>query len=172
MLVILLAIIGIAVGYAALSQNLKLNGTVTQKTLADWNVHFKTGSESFTTKGDINADEASFKVDATDNTKGTFSATLVPNSSVEYKVTVINEGTIDAVLDGIFVDGLDSLPSYIDCTVTPTADDDITLTDGGEQEFTISLVAGDADTLPDNGTQPVSVTVEFDFVQKTEVVAN
>lgn len=162
-LIILLAIIGIAVGYAALSQKLTLNGTVKSKTTSDWNVHFVKDSEQITTVGDIDSTEASFKL-LDDETTGTFTATLIPNSSVEYKVTVVNDGTIDAALESVNIFGMEELPDYITCDVTPTLDDNITLNDGDTQEFNIVLSADDADELPTDEIS-ATVTVDFNFIQ-------
>lgn len=160
-LVILLAIVGIAVGYAALSQQLTLNGTVKSKVADDWYVHFKENSESFTTVGDINPDDVSFKLN--DDTTGTFTATLIPNSSVEYTVTIINDGTIDAALESVNISGIENLPNYITCEVIPA--EDVTLTkNGGYQEFNIVLSAEDADELPEEAIS-ASVTVDFTFTQ-------
>ena len=94
LLVVLIAIIGIAVGYAALSQNLVLNGTATVKGASDWNVHFAEGTVVDANAFGVTDPTISL---AGDKLTGTFAATLEPGASVSYRVTVVNEGTIGAV---------------------------------------------------------------------------
>ena len=75
LLVVLLAIVGIAVGYAALSQNLVLTGTATVKGSSDWNVHFVNGTE--TALNGKGAEGAKIAINEGDLT-GTFSAAFEP----------------------------------------------------------------------------------------------
>ena len=100
LLVVLIAIIGIAVGYAALSQNLVLNGTATVKGASDWKVHFAEGTVANADAHGVTDPKISL---ATDKLTGTFSATLEPGASVSYRVTVVNEGTIGAEYNGFAV---------------------------------------------------------------------
>lgn len=159
-LVILLAIIGIAVGYAALAQTLTLNGTAKTLTQKDWYVHFEKGSE--TVKENDGAMDATFTI--TDDTTGTFEATLVPGSSVVYTVNIKNDGSLDAELTGItypkaVLDGL------VSCEVTPAATAGEILQAQGQKAYTITLTYV-GDELPADGTTvEAAVDVVFDYVQ-------
>ena len=163
LLVVLIAIIGIAVGYAALSQNLMLNGTATVKGASDWKVHFKEGTV-------VNADAVGVTNPtislAGDQLSGTFAATLEPGASVSYRVTVVNDGSIGAKYNGYEVVETNE-NDYVSCVVTEVSTDSILV--GGEQapthEFTVKLTCKDMENLPaDSVTE--SFTVNFEYVQE------
>ncbi len=161
LLVVLIAIIGIAVGYAALSQNLVLNGTATVKGASDWNVHFAEGTV-------VNADAQGVTDPtislATDKLSGTFAATLEPGASVSYRVTVVNDGSIGAQFNECTVTPAVE-NGYVTCEVTP-GDVDSVLVNGEEvHEFTVTLTCKDMENLPaDSVTE--EFTVNFEYVQE------
>ena len=92
--VLLLVIVGLAVGYAALSATLTINGTATIDT---WDVEI-TGITTGTPVG-----TAQNKTDPTFTaTTATFDALLQKKGdSISYTITIENKGTIDAELDSI-----------------------------------------------------------------------
>lgn len=162
LLVVLIAIIGIAVGYAALSQNLVLTGTATVKGASDWKVHFANGTV-------VNANAMGVTdptiVLAGDQLTGTFGATLEPGASVSYKVTVVNDGTIGAKYNGFTVDP-ESETNYVSCEVTAGSTDSILVNGVAAHEFTVKLTCADMATLPaDEVTE--TFTVDFEYLQDT-----
>lgn len=160
LLVVLIAIIGIAVGYAALSQTLVLNGTATVKGASDWKVHFAEGTV-------LNADAVGVtepKISlATDKLTGTFSATLEPGASVSYKVTVVNEGTIGAKYNGVEVVE-NNANEYVSCEVTPGSTTSVLVNGVQAHEFTVTLTCDDMTKLPDNAVTE-TFEVNFEYVQ-------
>lgn len=165
-LIVLLAIIGIAVGYAALSQTLTLKGTAVLKN-DDWDVHFVENSAQVVQNSAVYND-AKFTLDS-GNLTGKFETTIAPGESVIYKVEVVNDGTIPAALDskGIQVSGEST---NIKCSVVgPTGDN--TIADGTKHEYEIEITCEDIDKLPDE-TEVANITVVFPYVQATSVTGN
>lgn len=160
LLVVLIAIIGIAVGYAALSQTLVLNGTATVKGATDWKVHFAEGTV-------VNADAVGVtepKISlATDKLTGTFSATLEPGASVSYRVTVVNEGTIGAKYNGVEVVE-NNANDYVSCEVNPVSTNSVLVNGVPAHEFTVTLTCDDMTKLPDNAVTE-TFEVNFEYVQ-------
>ena len=87
--VIMLLILGISVGYAALSANLRINGTSTIKS-ARWNVHF--GTEA----NDIQVTEGS----VTGSNVNIPASIPAPGDYYEFTANVVNDGTLDAIIGG------------------------------------------------------------------------
>lgn len=166
LLVVLLAIVGIAVGYAALSQELVLSGTATVKGLNDWKVHFADTSAVKATS-DAGVVNNSFALED-DELSGTFAATLEPGAWVEYKVVVVNDGSIKAKVNG--VPKVEGQGTYTTCTVAQTSVGNELSLNSGSDEYTVKIQAS-GDKVAD--TQ-VSETwkVTFDYVQVTNQGSN
>lgn len=95
-ILILIVLLGVAVGYAALSQKLTINGTANIS--SEWNVKFK----SITAKTIQGATEAEATPSKDSDTSVTFEVTLEkPGSYAEYEVVVENAGTLKAKLKSI-----------------------------------------------------------------------
>lgn len=95
-ILVLLVLLGVAVGYAALSQTLTINGTA--RIVTDWNVVF-TSIELANASGATQAESTPSK---DNDTSVTFNVTLEkPGSYAEYTIVVENKGTIDAKLSAI-----------------------------------------------------------------------
>ena len=96
-IILAILILAIAVGYAALSQTLTINGTANITT--DWKVIITqiAASSSNETNG------ATDKVTPTyTDTTATFNVDLAyPGATASYVITVENQGNIDALLDSI-----------------------------------------------------------------------
>ena len=108
---IVLAVAGLAVGYAALSETLTIGSTTTVKG-ANWSVHFDTATLS----------EATLKGLAKEVNAATITVTNIsvdislmqPNDSVTYTFDVVNDGTLDAKLSADpTLTGLDDTTSQI-----------------------------------------------------------
>lgn len=96
-ILILLVLLAVAVGYAALSQTLTINGIA--RISSEWNVKFKSITLA-SSSGAVEA-EATPSLD-TSKVAATFDVTLEkPGSYAEYTVVVENAGTINAKLSSI-----------------------------------------------------------------------
>lgn len=163
LLVVILAIVGIAVGYAALSQELVLTGTATVKGSSDWNVHF--ADETTTTPSEVGASNATISLDS-NKLEGTFSATFEPGGSVAYEVSIVNGGTIAAVAQAPVVEGE---ANYAKCTVQEVGDTTSDLIDDTVHTYKVTLSCDAVDSTDDLPTSEVKETfkVKFNYVQKT-----
>lgn len=146
MVALVVAILVMAVGYAALSQKLTVNGTATIGD-AQWKVRIT----------DIAFDEANSSVDSSVSTqsledavegegsiKAKFNVTLAaPGDKAVYNVTVKNLGTIEA-----------ELQSITDLT-------EINAADPSDIKFTVTPAEGNADTLAADATHEYTITVEW-----------
>ena len=124
-LLLVLLLLGISIGFAALSTTLKIIGT-TNISKNTWNIYWENKSVNqngvSTTAPGLSAEQGK-----TANTIATWSVTLnLPGDFYEFTINAVNSGTIDAMLseDGItttVVAGQGSpstLPEYIVYTVT------------------------------------------------------
>lgn len=101
---ILVLILGISVGYAALSATLKINGTSTIKS-AKWSVHFGTEANDIeVTEGSVTGANVTTPAQikaGTNNTEIEFSVNLAePGDFYEFTANVVNDGTLDAIIGG------------------------------------------------------------------------
>lgn len=125
MFLMLLLIIGISIGYAALASNLKINGG-SKVTKATWNIHWANPQVK---EGSVTNTKPTL---SENNTNATYSVTLTePGDFYEFTIDAVNEGTIDAEIlkiesrfDGpegtpIITEGNDkNLPPYLEYEVT------------------------------------------------------
>ena len=126
LMITILVLIGIlAIGYATLGANLKING-VAEVPASSWNVQFKTGSINVT-NGSVPIEENTSEKAATIDSANQVSYQVrlpLPGDFYEFTVVVENTGSIDAMIDSIssklgnteIVSG--TLPSYLDYKVT------------------------------------------------------
>ena len=124
--VTVLMLIGIlAIGYATLGANLKING-VAEVPASSWNVQFKTGSINVT-EGSVPIEENTSQKAATIDSANQVSYQVrlpLPGDFYEFTVVVENTGSIDAMIDSVssklgnteITTG--TLPSYLDYKVT------------------------------------------------------
>ena len=99
---LLLLILGISVGYAALSATLKINGTSIIKS-AKWSVHFGAEENDIqVTEGSVTGDNVTTPAQiksGTNNTEIEFSVNLPePGDFYEFTAQVVNDGTLDAII--------------------------------------------------------------------------
>ena len=92
---LLVAVLGLTVAFAALSQTLTINGSAAVDA-ASWDIHFeKTSGKETEVKGAARFTEPTLNGTTIEN----FSATLTkPGDSVIYYFDIVNKGTIDAVV--------------------------------------------------------------------------
>lgn len=160
LVVLLLLIVGMAVGYAALSQALVINGTAT--ITSQWNIEFTNITEG-RLKGAQTASEPSFTA-----TTATFNVNLLyPGASAEYKVTVANKGNIDAVLTS--VDGIDTAnaaePKDIVYSINAVENDQLKAGATKEYIVTVSWPATST-SIPTTKTKVATITLNYQQSEK------
>ena len=92
---LLVAVLGLTVAFASLSQTLTINGSAAVNA-ASWDIHFeKTSGKETEVKGATTFTEPTLSGTTIEN----FSATLTkPGDSVTYYFDIVNNGTVDAVV--------------------------------------------------------------------------
>ena len=92
---LLVAVLGLTVAFAALSQTLTINGSAAVNA-ASWDIHFeKTSGKETEVKGAATFTEPTLSGTKIEN----FSTTLTkPGDSVTYYFDIVNNGTVDAVI--------------------------------------------------------------------------
>ena len=124
-LVILL--LGISIGFAALTTTLKINGNTTI-TKNNWSVYWDSVGNFSKTPTVVETTKA--EVDENDNTKVNFEVTLnQPGDFYEFQVDAVNAGTLDAMINVVatVVNGDENLllPGYLNLSVTYADDSEI-----------------------------------------------
>lgn len=151
------------VGYAAFAQQLTINGNA--NITSTWDVHIQSITPG-TPKG--TASNVSATVDPSDNTKATFSTNLVsPGDSLTYTVTVVNAGTIDAMVDtdGItFTEGPNN--QAIKYSYSGINDGTKVAANDGTAQFTVTVTYDSSVTSQPSAEQLTNtLTMNLDFVQ-------
>ena len=139
MIIMCIAILFMIVGYAAFSANLNINGTA--NIASTWQVLFTKIEEVSKSNG--------VTIKSTPTASGTMAtfdvAFTSPGDSIEYDITIKNNGTLDAVIDSI--------------KTTDTGSDAI--------KFEISGVT-EGDTLAKQATTKVKVKISYDSSVTTQ----
>ena len=113
LVILLLLVVGISIGYAALTTTLNINGTTTIEK-ATWDVHFENltkteGSQTATVEAAIDTTKTLIEYTVT---------LLEPGDFYEFKVDIVNDGTIDAMISEVLKEGLTTeQQKYIEYTV-------------------------------------------------------
>ena len=122
---LLVAVLGLTVAFAALSQTLTINGSAAVDA-ASWDIHFeKTSGKETEVKGAARFTEPTLNGTTIEN----FSATLTkPGDSVIYYFDIVNKGTIDAVVSSYnfpnaFKDCMANINKYSYCINFDFTDD-------------------------------------------------
>lgn len=156
---LLVAIVAMSVGYAALAQQLDINAK--SNITGTWDIEFTELSEGVltgaTTKGTptYTATSATFEVDL-----------AYPGATATYDITVENKGNIDARLATIT--GLDvanaATPTEIQYTITGIEVGD-SLNAGSSTTFHIAVTWNDSDEIPTVTSKTATITLNYE--QKT-----
>ena len=97
--VLAVAVLFMAIGFAAYSQTLNIDGDVTVKA-SKWSIHWDTSSYQLSSGSVQLAGESGLPT--LSNTDVSFATTLAkPGDYVEFSIDAVNDGTIDANLTGI-----------------------------------------------------------------------
>jgi len=158
-LIVALLIVGIAVGYAALSQTLTINGTANITT--DWDVEITgiTAAAGNAATGATDAAAPTFTADS-----ATFNVNLAyPGATATYTVDIENKGNINAVLESItgVSEANEAEPTSVTYEVTGVSTND-TLNAGAEATATVK-VTWDADdtTIPTTTTKTATIVLKY-----------
>lgn len=181
-LALVLSVVGISIGFAAMSTDLTINGSA-EVVPSSWDIKFKDLS-SPTITGD--AEVTTAPTITSDTHIGNYAVKLTkPGDSVTYTFKVANDGTIDAKL----TDFIKATPTFTGTGATASADativqnnfvytvtysDDTAITKNtdeldAESYKTVKLVVGykaDATELPTNTVTISGLDVTFTYGQK------
>lgn len=171
---LLIAIVVMSVGYAALGQKLTVNGTANIASDASWNVKIvsieETGKSITPTEIDPSTSVGestgtTLASNITGSTTASFDVTLnAPGDWAEFTVTVKNLGTIDAVLDALtFVTG--DQPAEIVYTVTPADASGATTLSPSNTETYVVKVSWDESSEQIPEVKQKRATLTLDYVQ-------
>lgn len=156
LVILLLVVVGMAVGYAALSQALVINGTANVS--AEWKIIFTDIKE-----GKMSGAESKTSPSYT-STTATFDVNLLyPGASAQYVITVANQGSINAKLTS--VDGIDSVNK-----VTPTdivysidAKKDDVLSSGATKDYIVTVTwNADATEILETKSKTATITLNYE----------
>ena len=156
--VLLGILVGMTVGYSALSSILKIDGV--SKITGDWDIHFTTIDQ-----GTL-VDATNVSASISNQTTATFTVNLKkPGSSAEYSVTVKNGGSYNAVVESItgVNEANEASPTDI---IFEVSDIDVgtELEAGTEKTFKVKATwKPESTTIVDNNKQAV---ISVNFVQK------
>lgn len=180
---LLIAVVGLTVGYAAYSSTLTINGTATVDP-ASWKVNFdyKKGTTSLTGKTTGHATETTAPTLA-DTTISGFDVTLkAPGDSVTYNFLIKNSGTLNAKLSNFTMGTLTCAPNASGSISQEDATElcgelkyTLTYADGSTITTGTTLNAGDSKELelklewPSTSTLSVSDDVKVTIGQTTFV---
>lgn len=167
---ILVAVVALSVGYAALSQTLNINGTAKVKG-STWDVHFENLTTPSTMNGGLLGKAAS--TSATVNTTSfTFASELtLPGDAVIYKWDVTNSGTINAILDAApVITGLsEAAAQHVNYEFTYADGNAINANDtldAGETKHLMLTITFDSDaTEVPTGDQTLTLSSTLTYVQ-------
>lgn len=162
---LLIAVVSMAIGYAALAQQLSIKGTA--NIAADWDIEI-TKIAMTSQKGAKNHED---KAPTFTATSATFNVDLeYPGAYAEFDVDIENLGTIDAYL--VSVAGVDTAnaaePDVLKYTLTGVSANDNLLQDGkATAHVKVEWVASadDTDVIPEVTTKTATIT--FNYKQKT-----
>lgn len=162
---LVVAIVAMSVGYAALAQQLTINGTAGTGN-ASWAIAFDSITKNTTLTSATGVNEVSEPV--VSGTSATFDVTLSnPGAKIVYDVVVKNSGSIDATYAGM--SGVEEAntaePTQIQYTVEKT-DADIDLLNGASDTYRITIEWPSTSTSINTETTSKAATIHFDYEQK------
>ena len=182
-IILSLLLIGISLGYAMITSQLKITG-LSKINNASWNIHFDNVVVN-TNSVEIEDDNVSSAavIDPNDNTKVSFHVKLKePGDFYEFTVDAVNDGSMDAMVDTVVSklnnQIINELPSYLIYTTTLENGDEIRpnhlLAANTSETYKIRVEFSkeiDEEDLPD---EDVSLNFDFqvNFKQKDESLEN
>lgn len=156
---LLVVVVAMSVGYAAMAQQLTINGSANFEDV-QWKIAFKKiVLDSANTEGATEESEPTIV-----GTTASFDVKLAyPGAKATYKIKVKNEGTINAYLKDITgVDEANSAaPTDIKYTVTGISVND-TLNTTVEKEFTVTVEWLDTDSISTNTSKTATIYLNYE----------
>ena len=180
---LLVAIIAMAVGYAALAQQLTINGTA--QVSSTWDVKFTSISSGTASNSAGVASTATNKTPAvlTGNTTATFDVEFqTPGDTMEYDIVVTNDGSLDAKLANVVATASSATGSGdLELTEAHGINYEITIDGNSIEEAKETVLTGkpsdgsaetstvhvkvwwdeNATTVPENAVKKLTVTLEY-----------
>ena len=180
-LFLLILLICIGIGYALLTQEIKINGVSTVKN-SSWDIHFENLSINDSSVPLSEGDSAA-EIDSETHTRVYCVVTLKkPGDYYSFTVDAVNAGTIDGMIESTSFKMNDSvittLPPYLEYSVTYDDGEEIIsnqILEAGDQETFIVTVTFKKDiTNSDLPTSPTTITLSFEanYVQADESAIN
>ena len=173
---LLIAVVAMAIGYAALSSQLTINGTA--EVTSTWDVKMTSISEG--TKSNSAGVASTAIVNSAElsgNTTATFDVSFqTPGDTVEFDIVVTNNGSLDAKLSNVTATATDGSEGPLELTeakginyeVTIDGEDiesakESTITNGGDTQTVHVKVYWDqtATEVPENATKKLLVNLEY-----------
>jgi hypothetical protein len=157
LIILLVAVMGLAAGYAALSQTLAVNGVANIS--AEWDVKIASISEKSVT-GAVSTVTPSV---GGDGLSATFNVDLLyPGATAVYEVNIQNAGSIDARLES--VSGIEAVnaqkPTGVTYTIDAHAED--SLASGQSKTYTVTVNWNVNDTsIPVEKTKTATITLNY-----------
>ena len=172
MIVLIVAVIGLTVAFAALSQNLTINGSANVDA-ATWNIHFDNLGEAQISGEAIENEKPSINEDDRVRIDGINVTLNNPKDKVVYNVDLVNEGSIDAEISNIITPTLtEEQEKYLEFKVAYSdTDKELAIGDllnkGETKHLTITIRYKDEidpSDLPKD-KQTISLSYELTFTQ-------
>ena len=140
--VLAVALIGITVAYATLTQQLKINGTATVKA-GTWDVHFENLQGSVTGSAVLDTSSSKLGIQTGSTTiSGKLGTLSNPGDSITYTFDIVNKGNIPAILS--------SAPTISTPSCSATGNDAGATTVCGNLTYTLTY--SDGSTIAKNDT--------------------
>ena len=158
-----MAVAGLSIAYAALSQSLNIKGSAKAEASAtDWNVHFENGSCQTTGS----AEAGTFNAVGTAATLGE-STFLAPGDSIVCTFDVVNEGTINAKITNVNIESVENL-TYTGTGDTKNADEELVKSN---MEFSVTYADNKTikvdDALDSNERKTLKLVLKYSENAKT-----
>lgn len=171
--IVLVAVMGLTVGFAALQTSLSINGN-TKIDKVGWDIRFENINVT-TGSVEIGSGDAAATIDPTDPTKVTYNVTLSePGEFYEFTVDVVNKGSLPAKLESIVKDTLTAeedvytnyTVSYVDSTL-PTIGDKLATGEGNKKTLRIRVEFDENVSAEDLPTEAHSfeLSYQLNYVQ-------
>lgn len=175
---LVVAIVTMAIGYAVLSQQLKVNGTANIS--GDWDVRMTNiteGTPSNSAGATPTATNVTPAVIESSKTANFSVAFQTPGDTMEYDITVSNSGSLDAKLTNVVVAATDDSGGplelteanginyvvTIDSKSVDEAKEDVLANSGGHSNIHVKVYWDEnATTAPVNAIKKLSVTLDYE----------
>lgn len=156
LVVLIIAVIGMAIGYTALTQLLTINGTA--NITASWDIKISDITEG-TLQGAVSKTAT---VVAGDKLSASFDVDLqYPGASATYVITVQNAGTIDAILESVTgIETANALPPT-ELTYEIDAKQNDTLNNGTSKDYIVKVIWSDTNVIPTTKTKSATITLNY-----------